>query len=152
MPNIQDIVSTVANKAVFSKLDLLRAFDERLIAEVDIRETKNNFQLLAAPDKHFQHVHFDVVSPVPPSRSYHYCLTLFNRLKTRLKIRFQEPSMLIGSFISEHPSYSHPNKVRHLSRKSSLIDLRKMFGCKHTRMTPFHLSPPLCVTKTAAVA
>ncbi|KMQ83633.1 integrase core domain protein [Lasius niger] len=43
------------------------------------KHTKNISQRIAVPDQRFQHIHLDLIGPLPPCQNYRYCLTIIDR-------------------------------------------------------------------------
>lgn len=43
------------------------------------RHTKNPPQQIPVPDQRFQHVHLDLIDPLPVCHNYRYCLTMIHR-------------------------------------------------------------------------
>ena len=111
-----------------------------------IRHTLSPLSHLPTPDSRFDHIHVDIVGPLPPSQGYRYVLTCIDRF-TRLPEAFSLPDItapsvaraLVSGLISRFGVPSVITTDRGGQFESSLwTQLMTVLGTTHCWTTSYH--------------
>ena len=113
------------------------------------RHTKSAVSTFPAPQQRFDHVHVDLVGPMPPSRGYTYILTCvdrFTRWPEAIPLEDARASTVARAFLAHWVArFGVPDTVttdRGAQFESALwSELQRFLGCQRTRTTSYH---PAC--------
>ena len=110
------------------------------------RHTKSALQTFSLPAARFDHVHIDLVGPLPPSNGYHYLLTCIDKY-TRWPEAIPVPDMtaetvaraFVEQWVSRFgvPSYITTDQGRQF-QSNLFTSLMSLLGTKQIRTTPYH--------------
>ena len=112
------------------------------------RHTVSPFSTFANPDAHFDHIHIDLVGPLPPSQSYRYLLTYidrFTRWPEAIPISYSTAETAARAFlngcVSRFGVLSLITTDRGVQFESALWqNLMQLLGTKCIRTTAYHPS------------
>lgn len=110
------------------------------------RHNKSALQSFNAPDERFQHIHIDLVGPLPISNGYRYCLTgidRFSRWPAAIPISDITAETIARALVQGWIAhYGVPRRIttdQGRQFESQLFtELSKLLGSKRIRSTPYH--------------
>ena len=109
------------------------------------RHTKTPLGSFATPDARFQHVHVDLVGPLPPSRGAIYlltCIDRFSRWAEAVPLPNCSSETTARAFLERWvASYGCPIVVttdRGSHFEGAFASLLNLIGCRHARTTAYH--------------
>ena len=113
------------------------------------RHTKAPVSTFPAPQQRFDHVHIDLVGPMPPSRGFTYLLTCvdrFTRWPEAIPLEDARTSTVARAFLAHWIArFGVPSIIttdRGAQFESALwSELQRFLGCQRTRTTSYH---PAC--------
>lgn len=149
-PGIRATVKLITDRFVWPNIRKdVRRWSQQCIHCQRAKVTRHNQSALGTfplPDGRFQHIHVDIVGPLPPSHDYTYVLTCVDRFTrwpqaTPMKDASSESvtRALIDSWISVFGVPSTITSDRGSQFTSSLFrDFHRMLGCEHLKTTAYH--------------
>lgn len=110
------------------------------------RHTKTPFERIIPPNSRFEHLHLDIVGPMPPSEGYSYVLTLvdrFSRWPEAYPIKDISAATVAKTLFREYiPRFGVPARIstdRGTQFESRMFnDLMKFLGSQRIRTTSYH--------------
>lgn len=111
-----------------------------------IRHVKSGVEAIPIPSGRFEHIHLDLVGPLPMSKGYSYLLTLvdrFSRWPEAYPIKEMSTETVASTFVSQYISrFGIPATIttdRGSQFESRLFtELSKIFDIKKSRTTAYH--------------
>lgn len=112
------------------------------------RHTKSPVGTIKDPDARFEHIHIDLIGPLPPSKGYIYCLTCIDRFSRWPEVIFLKDTKAdtVAKALYENwiCRFGVPLKITSDQGKQFECELFKelsrFLGFKHIRTTPYHPS------------
>lgn len=112
------------------------------------RHVKNVPARILTPDQRFQHVHLDIIGPLPPSRNYRYCLTMidrFSRWPEAIPLTEISAETVAEAFFNHWVArFGAPQQIttdQERQFEAALFRaLSNMMGCKQMRTSAYHPS------------
>lgn len=110
-----------------------------------LRHTKSPIGTFPEPDDRFQHVHVDLVGPLPPSRGFTYLLTCvdrFSRWPEAIPLHNCTSETVSHAFLERWvaqfgcPSIVTSDRGSHFD--GAFAELLNTLGCQHNRTTAYH--------------
>lgn len=110
------------------------------------RHTKSPFGSFEVPAGRFQHVHIDLVGPMPPSNGYTYLLTIvdrFTRWPEAYPLKDSSTLTVVQEFLNQYisrfgvPVYITSDRGSQFCSKF-FHELSKFLGVKHNKTTAYH--------------
>lgn len=109
------------------------------------RHTRSPLGTFPTPDARFQHVHVDLVGPLPPSKGAIYlltCIDRFSRWPEAIPLPDCSSETVARAFLERWvaqfgcPAVVTTDRGSHF--EATFDTLLKSFGCKHARTTAYH--------------
>lgn len=116
------------------------------MAHPSARSSKNSPRKIAVPEHRFQHVHLDLIGPLPPCKSFRYCLTMidrFSRWPEAIPLTEISAETVSTAFFSHWVArYGAPHTIT--TDQGSQFEaalfraLTNLLGCERVRTSAYH--------------
>jgi cleavage and polyadenylation specificity factor subunit 1 len=148
-PGIRGTVKLITKRFVWPKINQdVRRWAQSCIAcqRAKIsKHTKTPLGTFPTPEARFQHVHVDLVGPLPPSRGFIYlltCIDRFSRWAEAIPISDCSSESTARAFLERWVAqFGCPVSVttdRGAHFEASFDELLRALGCRHIRTTAYH--------------
>lgn len=108
------------------------------------RHIRNVPAHIPVPDERFQHIHLDLIGPLPPLQGFKYCLTIvdrFSRWPEAIPVTDITADTIARAFYAEWVARYQISITTDQGRQFEselFVALIRLIGCKRIRTSPYH--------------